>query len=276
MMRRIFTLTGYLLRSLTLSLSGLLFVLLTLAYWRVFFDPTQRTPEVAYYILLVGLFGAALTFLVTLTVCSRANQAVNYPLLARLPSRVEYLTAVFLAAILFATLLQLLLALLATWRGPALSPGRVLEMPPIWLSANVLAAVLSLHATDLVTKGWSRVVVYSVLAVLLFVQNANQTMMDWLAGRVNNLSAWFFTQNINALGNAFNTMASWLAGQGLSAISRVVGIIFWPFHAIADATIAGAFTQTQALAPGILLLYATVLFMLAADLFATKNLFLTE
>jgi hypothetical protein len=56
----------------------------------------------------------------------------------------------------------------------------------------------------------------------------------------------------------------------------VFSLLFWPFKAVADATIQGVFNPTQALAPAIILLYAAILFMLAADLFATKDLDFTE
>jgi len=38
----------------------------------------------------------------------------------------------------------------------------------------------------------------------------------------------------------------------------------------------GFFDTTQALAPAVILLYATILFMLAADFFASKDLDFTE
>jgi hypothetical protein len=43
-----------------------------------------------------------------------------------------------------------------------------------------------------------------------------------------------------------------------------------------DAIIQGYFSAEQALAPAVLLLYATILFMLAADLFAAKDIELME
>jgi hypothetical protein len=43
-----------------------------------------------------------------------------------------------------------------------------------------------------------------------------------------------------------------------------------------EAIIAGGFNTVQALAPAVLLLYATILFMLAADLFATKDIEFVE
>ncbi len=59
-------------------------------------------------------------------------------------------------------------------------------------------------------------------------------------------------------------------------IDQVFGLIFWPFSATANAIVNGSFTLVQALAPAIILLYATVLFILAATLFSRKDLYLTE
>ena len=80
---------------------------------------------------------------------ARANEAAHYPLIVRLPSKVEFLTAVLLSTLITTIFLQLLVALLALVGGPNMSLGRVLEIPPIWIAVNVLAAVLAMHASDL-------------------------------------------------------------------------------------------------------------------------------
>jgi hypothetical protein len=276
MIRRIRTLSGYLFRSQAISISGIIMLLGTLAFWRLFFDPTQRTPEPSYYVLLTTLFGAGVTFLATIVLASRANQAISYPMLARLPSRVEHLTAVFFSAVLYATLLQLLLALLATWRGPGLSIGQVIEIPPLWISVNILAAVLALHASDLVARDWSRVYVYGAIALLLLLNTLSNTGFTWLISAANNMSTFFYSSGLELLGNAFSRVATWLSTGGTGALSNLATIIFWPFRALSEAVVAGYFTPMQALAPAVLLLYATALYMLAAEFFATKDLFLTE
>src|SRR5690606_33198439 len=122
-------------------------------------------PDADYYILVIMLFGAALSFLVTLATAGLANRALNLPLLARLPSRVEYLAAVFFASLAVAVLLQLLLALLALWGRPELADGRYLDIPPIWLSVDIVASALALHASELTVHGWSRVWVYGGIAL---------------------------------------------------------------------------------------------------------------
>jgi hypothetical protein len=70
--------------------------------------------------------------------------------------------------------------------------------------------------------------------------------------------------------------SSWLGGAGESLLATVLNIVFWPFEAIGDATINGYFTPVQALAPAVLVLYASILFLIAADLFASKDLEMIE
>lgn len=276
MAQRILTLTVYLARRLLLSLAGLIFILATLAVWRLFFDPGQSTPEPAYYVLVIGLFGGGAAFLVTLSAAARGYRAVNYPLLARLPSRVEHLTAVFLSSLTFTLFLQLLLAILATFNGPSLSLSRLLEIPPLWLATDILAIVLALHASDMVTKGWSRVYVYGILGIFLFGRELDATLGDWFYERLLAISGWLFQQGLATVGNVINSAARWFADSGSGTVGRVFDILFWPFQAIIDAVVAGSFTPVQALAPAILILYATFLFLIAAELFATKDIFLTE
>lgn len=276
MIGRIITLLSYHLRNLTISLTGFLFLLVTLVFWRVFLDPTQQTPEIAYYLLATTLFGAAISFLVTLSVSSRAHKALNHPLLARMPSRVEYLAGVFAAAIVFGSLMQLLLGLLALWNGPTFSFAELVEIPPVWIGVNILSVVMALHASDLVVNGWSRVYIYGITALLLFLNNISNSNVNLVANGVSRLSTFFYTQNWSSLGNFFNTASNWLSSNGLSLVERFTNLVFWPFRAIADAILVGGYTTTQALAPGVLLLYATILFMLAANFYTEKDLFMPE
>lgn len=277
MSQRILSLTAYLFRSVLLSLAGLLYILLALVFYLIFFDPRQHTPDTEYYILIIGLFGAVLTFLVTLTVASRANQAVHFPFLVRLPSRVEYLSSTLAASLIFAFILQIVVAILALIaNGPDLSLFLFVTIPPLWISANFLFAVLALHATDLVTAGWSRVYIFGLLAGLLYVQSIFGTLLEWLAGLFDRFSTYVLSLGFTGLSELLSGIGDWLVGTGADILPKAVGILFWPFMAIADAVIAGHFNQLQALAPAMLLLYATVLFLLAADFFSTKDLFLSE
>lgn len=276
MAQRLITLGRYLLRDVFLSLTGVLYVIMTLVFWQIFFDPSQGTPEGAYYVLVIGLFGTGMSFLTTLSAAARAHRATHYPLLARLPSRVEHLTAVLLSALTFTFLLQGLVALLALFRGPEIPFGLVIEIPPLWIAVDVLAAVLAIHASDLVTSGWSRVYIYGTLALLLFGRELDTSSGNWIGARLGQLGSWFFQRGWSGLGNLVNRLSQWSHSSGVSSIGDVLDVAFWPFHAISDGVKAGSFDPQQALAPAILLLYATILFLLAADLFSTKDLFLTE
>jgi hypothetical protein len=274
-MGRIWVLTRYFSRRGLFSLNGLLYLLGTLLFWYFFFPPYQGTPSIANYMLLIGAFGGVVAFLLTLTITAQANRAVNYPLLVRLPSRVEYLTAVLLATLFITLLLQGLVALLALYRGPGFSL-RLLELPPLWLSLNVLAIVLAFHASDLVTDGWSRVYVYGTLALLIVSQNSSGLISQWIGSQLGIFSRYLIRQNMLPAGNQVAQIANWIQDGSSGGLASLLGIAFWPFQAILDAIVSGGFNLVQALAPAVLLLYATILFMLAADLFATKDLEFVE
>ena len=271
MRQRVWALTRFFLQNLATSLTGVIYLVISLAYWYFFFPPAQGTPDFDNYVLIIGGLGAALSFLITLSIAARANEAANYPFLVRLPSKVEFLTAVLLSTLIATIALQLLVALLALFEGPEMTIGQALEIPPIWVAVNLLTAVLAIHASDFVTAGWSRVYIFGVLAIFLFGQNVNSTVTGWLAERFSRLGSFFFSRDITALAGTINRFSSWLNTEGTESLQRVFGFIFWPFRAISDAVIDGFFNPTQALAPAILILYATILFMLAADLFANKD-----
>lgn len=277
MIQRILTLTLYLLRSLLFSLSGLLYFMLTLAFYIIFLDPRQRTPDSDYFILVLGLFGVGLTFLVTLTISARANQSIHYPLIVRLQSRVEYLTAVMITAITFAFSIQIVVAIVALFlNGPDMTLRQLVEIPPLWVAANILFSVLALHASDLVTSGWSRVYVYGALLFLLYSRGSSQTIVGWFADLISRLGNNMLSQGWVDLGSGLFQFSSWLEATLADLLQSALGLVFWPFSAVAEAIINGAFSRTQSLAPAIMLLYATILFLLAADFLATKDLYLTE
>lgn len=277
MIQRILTLVLYLFRSLLFSISGLLYFMVTLAFYIVFLDPRQRTPDTDYYILVLGLFGMAMTFLVTLTVASRANQSIHYPLIVRLQSRVEYLTSVMITAVGFALVIQVVVAIVALiLNGPDLGLRQMIEIPPLWIAANVLFSVLALHASDLVTAGWSRVYVYGVLLILLYGRGSAGTVVGWLSDIFSRLGNNMLSQGWVELGSGLFQFSNWLNDTAARLLENMLGLVFWPFSAVAEATINGAFSRTQSLAPAIMLLYATILFLLAADFLATKDLYLTE
>lgn len=279
MTQRIRTLHRLLFRRLIFSIVGLIFVLTGFGLWLIFFNPQDgRVPEGDYFILLIGMYGAALSFLVTLSVATQANRAESYAIFARLPSRIEYLASVLLTSLQFTTLIQLILAIVISLQpnGPEMMGWEFLQIPPIWLAINIFFAVLALHATDFVMSGWSRIWVFGVLAILLFSQSIDVRGIRWLTDRFNGLATSASLRGWTQISQWLRQLGSWTSRNGLDFLENSIGFIFWPFDALSRAIQAGFFTDAQALAPAILLLYATILFMLAADLFATKDLFLSE
>jgi len=271
MMRRIWTLSRYFNGRLTHSLSGLLYLIATLVFWAVMFNPGQGSPDFDHYFLMIGGFGAAMAFLVTLTITSQSNRAENYPLLVRLPSRVEYLTAVFIAAFVVVAILQGLMAVLSLYNGPSPSISQWMQIPPIWISFNILAIVLALHASDLATDGWSRVYFYTAIAVLLFINGTGDSTYRWVSQKLTSLGYTLSNNGMGAIAGVVNRIGAWINDSGGDILHKFSTLIFWPFTAITNAIAAGYFTPTQALAPAVLLLYATVFYLLAADLFANKD-----
>jgi len=171
--------------------------------------------------------------------------------------------------------LQLLVAGLALIRGPGLT-GYWLMLLPLWLSIDILAAVLAIQASDLVTVGWSRVIVFGLLAVLLILKGMTASPDSWLVERLYDLSGVLMNFDLFSLSEALDTLAGWISGATMTALSQGSAIIFWPFQAMSDAVIAGGFSPSQALAPAVLLLYGSILFLIAATLFAGKDLDFTE
>jgi hypothetical protein len=184
------------------------------------------------------------------------------------------MTAVFCATIIVTVLLQLLVAVLALIGRPELTAVHLLEIPPVWGSLVIIGAIIALHATDLVVSGWSRVYIFGVLAILLFAQSIHNTTIRSMVVSLNRVASG------QGWGSVNDTLADYAIylndGDNINIISRIFGLIFWPFKAIAEATVNGYFTPAQALAPAIILLYAAILFMLAADFFANKDLSFTE
>ncbi len=273
MIQRILILTGYFSKSIFFSLTGLILLILSLIYWAIFFPPGQGTPDIENYIILIGAHGAAATFLVTLAVSSKAARMENYPMLVRLPSRVEYLVVVLLSSLFLGLLLQLLVAGLALIRGPEITIARVQSIPPMWISINLLAAILAVHATDLVTSGWSRVVIFGLLAIALVLNSASSsTSESWFSDQLNGISELFARINLMWFADITADAAAWAYTSPLSLVANAASVIFWPFRAMTDAVFAGGFTPSQALAPAVLVLYGAILFLIAATLFAGKDL----
>ena len=271
MMRRILTISRYFNGRFTHSFSGILYLIAALAFWIIFFAPSQGSPDFDHYFFMIGSFGVGIAFLVTLTIASQSNRAENYPLLVRLPSRAEYLTAVFISAFMAAAMLQGLTAVLSLYNGPDPTLGQWLQIPPVWISLDIFAIVLALHASDLVTDGWSRIYFYTTIAILLFINGTGDSTYTWLSQKLTSLGYTLSSSGMSSIAGMVNHFGAWINDSGGSIFQKFTTLVFWPFNAIANATVAGYFTPTQALAPAVLLLYATIFYLLAADLFANKD-----
>jgi hypothetical protein len=187
------------------------------------------------------------------------------------------MTAIMLTAFIFALAIQFVVAVVALiFNGPDIGLRQLIEIPPLWIAANLLFSVLALHASDLVTSGWSRVYVFGVLAFLLYGRGSSGTIVGWLADGLSSLGNNMLARGWTDLGSGLFQFSGWLNQTAADLLQNILGLVFWPFSAIANATIGGGFSQTQSLAPAIILLYATILFLLAADFLATKDLYLTE
>ena len=279
MIGRILTLFLYSFKRILTSITGILLFISAVAVWVIFFSPTQgRVPEGSLFTLLIGVYGIGVAFLSTIFVASHAYRAEHATLFVRLPSRIEYMLAVVLSGLLFTLLIQFILGVvvLAQPLGPDISMARLLEIPPLWISADLLAAVFALHASDLVNKGWSRTIVFGILMFLLFSQSIDGQGVSWVVNWLNGVAMNFTRQNSQQLANSFQQMATWFSANGYHFLRETVGFPFWPLRSISDAVLAGAFDNAQALSPAILILYATILFMLAADWLGTKDLQLLE
>ncbi|MEM7801799.1 MAG: hypothetical protein AAF633_21575 [Chloroflexota bacterium] len=278
MRRRILTLTQYLLYRLLYSLTGLIYLVLAGAYYWIAFR--TRTPEPDYFVLVIGFFGGLIAFFTTLSLAGRANEAKSYPFFMRLESRIEYLTALLLSAFIFSVTLQLLMSVVVLFRnGPEITTTTLIDLPPIWFSINVLSIVVAMHASDFVSRGWSRVWVFGLLAVLLLLGDGSSGLSRWLTDQLRNLSLQDAGDSplLQQFQENLLVWADFISGEGGDVLGGLVSFVFWPIRAIINAELAGgSFTQAQAFAPAVLLLYATFLFLLASDYFASKDLMLTE
>lgn len=279
MRQRINALTFYLWRSLAVSPAGGLLLLGTFAFWLIAFNPRNGAiPDPAYFISLIGMLGAVLSLITTLIIAAIAYRQEHATLLARANSRVEVLAAVLAAALLFSGGLQIVFAATVVLLpgGPSLRTARLIELPPLWWSLNLIIAVLTLHASDLVAKGWSRVLIFGTLVLLLFGQQVDSRMMNTVARQFRVISSWLFNRELGVVARPFSMAAGWLQVQGVAVFERWFGFAFWPFRSMMAAIRDGGYSYTEAIAPAILVLYATIFFLLAADFFATKDLHLEE
>lgn len=277
-MKQVTTLVTHLFRKLLFSLPGLLAMLGMAAVWWLFFNPTDSgTPEFALLVLINGIFGFAASFILTLLLSNRIYRGENAPLFVRLSKRVFFLVAALIAVLLFVGLLQVILAAVAFIQptGTEWIAGRWWEMPAVWLSLNLFAIMLAFHATDLVHSGWSRVLIFGLLTLLLFSQSMDVRSARWFSGRFSDFATFLSQRDMIRVSGWMRETAAWFNEKSLDVMEQI-GVVFWPFRAISESVQNGAFNEATMLAPLILLLYAGILFILAADFLNHKDLHLLD
>jgi hypothetical protein len=154
--------------------------------------------------------------------------------------------------------------------------GRLLEIPPLWIAVNVLTAVLAMHATDFVAAGWSRVYLFGILGIFMLGKQSSSGMNSWLMTRSSSFSQTLSRMGWYTASDWISSTGRWFSGRESGLLNQLFDWLVWPFTAISDAIINGFFSRSQALAPAVILIYATILFLLAADLFAGKDLEFVE
>jgi len=259
-MKRLWALVRYLLQDLFRSLTGLLVVVAALVFYLVAIAGVTGGIDRDYYALVIGGFFAMMALVLAVVIADRANQASSYLLILRLRSRTPFLAGVLLTAIAVSGLLAVGVALISIPRLAApLTAGMVLDIVPVWASWLALAAALGLHMSELVRRGWSRTWLYAVLAFILFVLNQRQSgvavelsdRFDWIPHVMPDPTRWVWA-------------------------IKLVDVILWPVAATIQVARAGDYGVPESLAPGLLLLGAASVFLLAAALFERKDLILPE
>jgi hypothetical protein len=259
-MRRLWRLVTYLFQDLFRSLTGLLVVVAALVFYLVAIVSVTGGIDGDYYALVIGGFFAVFALILAVMLADRAYNATSYLLIFRFSSRMPFLAGVALTAVAISALLEAGIALASIPRlDTPLTAGMMLDVVPVWAGWLVLGAVLGLHMSELVRRGWSRTVIYALLAFILFVLNQRQTAVPTeLAGRFN----W--------IPNVLPDPARW------AWATRLVDVILWPVTAGVRVARSADYTLVESLAPAVLLLVASFIFILAVALFERKDLILPE
>jgi hypothetical protein len=259
-MRRLWTLVSFLFRDLFRSLTGLLVVVAALVFYLVAIVSVTGGIDRDYYALVIGGFFAIFALMLAVMLADRAYSATSYLLIFRFSSRMPFLAGVALTAVAISGLLEAVIALASLPRlDTPLTAGMVLDVVPVWAGWLVLGAVLGLHMSELVRRGWSRTVVYALLALILFILNQRETgvpvelshRFNWVPNIRPDLSRW-----------------AWA--------SKTVDVILWPVAAAVRVARSADYTVLESLAPAALLVVAATIFALAAALFERKDLILPE
>jgi hypothetical protein len=238
--RRIFTLTSFLIQDLFRSLAGIVPLASTLAFGLIAFEYGMDQPQ---FTTVAGVGMGAICLATALVLASRANRATSFLFVARLHRRTELLAALLLGSLVITAVLSLIMALANLLAGRlTLEFPSAIWIPPTWLPLWLLAAALALPLSGLVGRGGSHLAGYLLLAGLLTA----------------------------------NDRQAFLTRHGMDWLSRAVETVFWPVGTLLDRASAGVHDLDYFLAWALTCAYAVLLWGLAAHLFDDKDLLWSE
>lgn len=237
---RTWTLTWFLVRELFRSPAGIVPLAAAMAFGLIAFEYGMDQPQ---FTSVAGVGTGAICLLTALLLASRANRAWTYPLVARLKRRSELLAAIVLGSLGITAVLSLLIGAgnLAAGRLTLEFPSALwiaLTWPALWL----LAAALSLPLSALTGRAGSHLAGWLVLATVLVGYDQR----------------------------------SRLAQKGLEPVAEAISVVLWPVTSLLSRASAGVHDRSYFLALGLTLAYAAVLFVLAGEAFADKDLLWPE
>lgn len=239
-MSRVLALAWFLLKELARSLLIIAPLGLTLALYWIFFE---WPGDVDYFAATGGFTLMAATLVTVLLLASQLNRSSSAVTLLRLPRRSELLAAIVLCVVVLAGLLAGMYTALALLQAKvAIQPHELLLIAPRWLTLTLLAASLGLLLTRLTSRRGSYLVTFVALALFATVVELRGVLLlgsfAWLA-----------------------TGVTALAGPVAAALRDPALPVSLPSYILA---VVGT------------LVYAAVLFTLAAWLFRRKDLLWTE
>lgn len=238
-MSRALIVARFLTRDLFLSLAGIVPVAAAVTFGLIAFEYGM---DQAQFFTVAGLGTGTICLLTALLLAARANHAWFYLLLARLRRREELLAAIVLSSMGITALLALLIAVanLAAGRLTLHFPS-VLWLLPTWFALWLLAAALALPLAALTSRGGSHLALWIVFTALLVAYDQKSRL-----------------------------------GPGLEALARGLAIVGWPVSTLLARASAGVHDLSYFLALLLILVYGLLLFVLAAQLFGSKDLLWAE
>ena len=240
MVRRVTTLTSYLILDLSRSLAGIVPLALALAFGIIAFEYGM---DQAQFITVAGIAIGGICLVTALLFASRVNRASSYLLVARLHWRAELLAAIVLASLAITAALGLLVSVANLLTGRlTLDFPSALWILPTWLPLWLLAATLALPLSGLVERGGSHLIGYVLVAGLLISYDRR----------------------------------AFLIRKGIDWLSQLVTAALWPINTLAARASAGIHGRDYVMAWALTCIYALLLFILAAALFGNKDLLWSE